>query len=230
MPIRWWLSLEQMRAKYNCVPRHEATLVFRDTASNTNERTCIAAVLPSLSSASYTLTGLIVENVSTEAAAGVLNSLCFDFALRLRTAGTHVSMTYIDPMPVPPADAINRLPIVGTRLAWEVGIDHITLDKSLWPSLWEANRAVAVAYGLGPDDFEHILSTFPVFARKRPAFYAYLLERVKEWKEEALETKKPYPPPSTGHPLKAAESGTEYGSAPPTGPGSGQKGVGSKRR
>lgn len=40
------------------------------------------------------------------------------------------------------------------------------------------------AYGLTADDFAHILFTFPVFARKRPAFYAYLLARVQEWKEE----------------------------------------------
>ncbi|CEK13067.1 hypothetical protein CWRG_00343, partial [Chthonomonas calidirosea] len=32
--------------------------------------------------------------------------------------------------------------------------------------------------------FEYILSTFPVFARKRPEFYAYLQERVQEWKRE----------------------------------------------
>jgi hypothetical protein len=54
-------------------------------------------------------------------------------------------------------------------------------------AVWRANRAVAQAYGLGPDDVEHILSTFPVFARQRPAFYAYLQERVREWKKEGFE-------------------------------------------
>ncbi|MBI4529872.1 MAG: type I restriction endonuclease subunit M [Deltaproteobacteria bacterium] len=189
-PIRWWLSVEQMRVKYNCLLRHEATLVFRDTARNTDERTCIANVLPSFSAASNTITGLILENVSVDAASVVLNSLSFDFALRLRTAGTHVSMTYIDPVPVPPADAVNRLPTVKTRLAWETGIDHITEDEALWPSLWEANRAVAQAYGLDADDLGYILSAFPVFARKRPKFFAYLKERVAEWKQTAASTTK----------------------------------------
>ena len=45
--------------------------------------------------------------------------------------------------------------------------------------------AVAQAYNLTPDDFEYILSTFPVFARKRPGFYAYLKERVRQWRVEA---------------------------------------------
>lgn len=43
------------------------------------------------------------------------------------------------------------------------------------------HRAVAETYGLGPSDFAHILSALPVFARKRPAFFAYLLQRLDEW-------------------------------------------------
>ncbi len=39
-------SAGNKRAKYEKPPRPEPTLVFRETASNTNERTCIAAVLP----------------------------------------------------------------------------------------------------------------------------------------------------------------------------------------
>lgn len=50
-PVRWWLSVEQAERKYGRPPREDATLVFRETASNTNERTCIAAVLPSRTAA-----------------------------------------------------------------------------------------------------------------------------------------------------------------------------------
>jgi hypothetical protein len=181
-PVRWWLSVEQVERKYGRPPRAEPTLVFRETASNTNERTCIAAVLPARSAASHTLTGVLTETVDPRAAATVLNSLVFDWALRLRTAGTHVSFTYMLPMPVPPADIVNRSPHVPTELAWDCGVEHITEIEDLWPLLVQANLAVAEAYGLTPDDFEHILSTFPVFARKRPEFYAYLQERVREWR------------------------------------------------
>jgi hypothetical protein len=72
--------------------------------------------------------------------------------------------------------------VVPTQLAWASGIDHTTDAKDLWPLLWEANRAVAEAYGLGPDDFEHILDAFPVFGRKRPEFFAYLQDRLAGWK------------------------------------------------
>lgn len=183
-PIRWWLSVEQAERKYGRPPRSQPTLVFRETASNTNERTCIAAVLPPFSAASHKLTGVVLEILKPEAAATVLNSLAFDYALRMRTAGTNVSFTYIQPMPVLGPDVTIGLPRISTRVVWGSGIQHISDDRDVWPDLWAANRAVAEAYDLGPDDFEHILSTFPVFARKRPAFFAYLRERLAEWKEE----------------------------------------------
>ncbi|MBI5899701.1 MAG: type I restriction endonuclease subunit M [Rhodocyclales bacterium] len=182
-PVRWWLSVEQAERKYKRPPLESPTLVFRDIASNTNERTCIAGVLPEHSAGADTLTGMIVKGVvSLDAAATVLNSLCFDYALRMRTAGTHVSFTYILPMPVPPAEVVARLPALPTRLAWDTRLGHVTEDRALWPQLWAANRAVAEAYGLTPDDFAHILGTFPGMARKRPEFVAFLHDRLAEWK------------------------------------------------
>lgn len=183
-PVRWWLSVEQAESKYRRRPREAATLVFRETASNTNERTCIAAVLPEHSAGAHTLTGVTVGEVPADAAAMVLNSLCFDYALRLRTAGIHVSFTYILPMPVPPADVVARLPRIPTRHAWETGIGHITDDRALWPQLWAANRAVAEAYGLTPEDFAHILAAFPGMSRKRPEFVAFLEERLAAWRRD----------------------------------------------
>ena len=113
------------------------------------------------------------------AAVTVLNSLVFDWALRLRTAGTHVSFTYMLPIAVPLADIVNRLPHVPTELAWERGVEHITDIEELWPLLVQANLAVAEAYGLDPDDFTYMLSTFPVFARKRPGFYNFLQSQIQ---------------------------------------------------
>ncbi len=181
-PIRWWLSVAQAKAKYGKEPRTQPTLVFRETASNTNERTCIAAVLPERSAGAHTLTGVIADRVDLAGAETVLNSFCFDYALRLRTAGTHVSFTYILPMPVPPADAVNRLPAIQTRSPTESEIEHVTQDESRWPDLWEANRAVADAYGLNAGDLAHILGTFPVFARKRPEFMEFFRQKLSEWR------------------------------------------------
>jgi len=183
-PIRWWLSVDQAEAKYGRPPRSGATLMFRETARNTDERTCIAAVLPRSSAAAHTLTGLDPGSVDVDVAAIVLNSFAFDWALRFRVAGTHVSFTYMRPMPVPPAEVANLLPRIPTRLAWERGLTHVTDDETVWPFLWESNRAVAEAYDLGPDDLAHILTAFPGVKKKRPAFFDYLLARVDDWRPD----------------------------------------------
>ena len=57
-------------------------------------------------------------------------------------------------------------------------------DEAEWDALWKLNKEVALAYDLGVEDFDHILSTFPGLVRKRPAFYAFLQERVADWKAE----------------------------------------------
>jgi hypothetical protein len=181
-PIRWWLSVEQAQRKYGRAPRAAPTLVFRDIARNTDERTCIAALLPAFSAATDLLNGIVCDEVPNEQAAAVLNSFVFDFALRLRTAGTHVSFTYMKPMPVPSAAAVKHLPPVSTKTAWEAGVRHLAEDPASWPLLWKANRAVAEAYGLDAEDFAHVLGSFPGFARKRSALHAYFLEQVGVWR------------------------------------------------
>jgi hypothetical protein len=183
-PVRWWLSVAEAQEKYDRPPRDEATLVFRETARNTDQRTCIAALLPAGAAASHTCTGAEFEHVEPEAAAVVLNSFCFDFLLRLRSAGTHVSFTYILPVAVPPADVANRLPRLETRFAPTLGITHVSEDQAAWPALWAADRAVAEAYGIGAEDFGHILESFPVWRRKRAALAAYYAARLDEWRGE----------------------------------------------
>ena len=93
-----------------------------------------------------------------------------------------MSFTYMRPMPVPQADFVAKLPTIGTRHAWAAGLSHITDDRSLWPRLWDINRAVAEAYGLGADDFEHILASFSGMSKKRKDFVAYLRARLEEWR------------------------------------------------
>ncbi len=127
---------------------------------------------------------LMTTNVKPEKAAVVLNSLCFDYALRLRTAGTHLSLTYVLPMPVPPPLVVNNLPDMPMQTVWGNRLGHVGDDPAQWAKLWQANKTVAQAYGLNTTDLTHILESFPVFARKRPEFYAYLKARLAEWVAE----------------------------------------------
>jgi hypothetical protein len=125
----------------------------------------------------------------------------------MRTAGTDVSWTYLSNVSVPHSGIVNAHPTrIQTQLAWTHQVRRITDRCDLWPLLWEANRAVAEAYDLTSDDFEHILHSFPVFARKRKEFFAYLLQRLAEWKAEGRRGPA-YEP--TDEPLPAAAEAPE---------------------
>jgi hypothetical protein len=182
-PIERWVSLEACQKKYNKLPDPGHKLVFRAIASNTNERTCIAAVLPERSCAGHTLS-IIVSDVPPDSMVSVFNAFPFDFSVRLRTVGAHLSFTYVKRLVVPKVTMASLLPTLTTKSVATIQANHVTDLLEFWDDLWRINRAVAEAYGLTPDEFEYILSTFPVFARKRPKFYKYLLDRVQEWKQE----------------------------------------------
>ncbi len=180
-PVERWLSIEAAEKKYRKPPSVERKLVFRDIASNTNERTCIAAVLPEKSCFGHTLSGLEVSAPLDQAAA-LLNSLVFDFALRLKAGGTHLSFTFVSRMPLPEISFSKTIP---TRPAAEVDGKRTLADyQPAWNDLWRINRDVAEAYDLSAKEFSEILPAFPVLARKRPTFHEFLRERVSEWLQE----------------------------------------------
>lgn len=206
--IERWVSLEACQAKYGKPPDPGPKVVFRDIARNTDMRTLIAAVLPAGSCANNKLPIVKTDLLAPEKVAAVLNSFAFDFALRFRVSST-LNFTHVSRVVVPKRDQLNREQTIFDVPA-PAGLQHIRDLPDAWPQVWAINRIVADAYSLAPDDFEHILSTFPVFARKRPEFYAYLQERLAEWKEEVGESPrrkaKSYLPaePSEEYP-KAAE-------------------------
>ncbi len=212
-PIERWVSLEACEKNYGGLPDAGPKLAFRDIASNTNERTCIAAVLPERSCAGNSLP-CIATDLSASLGATVLNSLALDFAARLRTVGTHLNFTYVERFAVPAPSVARSVPLCETLSVAGLPSEHISDIENHWNPVWLANRAVAEAYGLGPDDFEHILSTFPVFARKRPMFYAYLRERLAEWKKEvgaAPVARIVYAAPERKALARAAEAASPYG-------------------
>ncbi|ROR02913.1 Eco57I restriction-modification methylase domain-containing protein [Desulfosoma caldarium] len=208
-PIERWVSLAACQRKYGKPPDPGPKLVFRDIARNTDERTCIAAVLPLRSCFGHTLSGIKVS-AAVESVCAVLNSFVFDFALRFRTAGTHLSFTYLARMPLVVIPEEVSPP---TFLALSGLVEHVLDMQQRWVAMFRANRAVAEAYNLAPDDFAYILSTFPVFARKRGAFYAYLQERVQEWKQE-VESAKVYALPTTTLALAAERQGAFVADTP----------------
>ena len=177
-PVRFWLKLELAKAEYGFGSSSGPLLVCPRITSNTDQKSCKAAVLPSGSAASATLWGFAFERVDIEAAAVVLNSFCFDYAFRQRMSGPSVTTNQMRYVPVPPASLTNSLPRIPTVCGWEHGIKNITELKEQWVPLWIANKAVAQAYGLSQDDFRHVLAAFPVFAKMHKEFFDFLKTRL----------------------------------------------------
>ncbi|MFZ2055027.1 MAG: hypothetical protein WAU81_12640, partial [Candidatus Aminicenantales bacterium] len=210
-PIERWVSLDAAEKKNGRLPDPGSKLVFRAIASNTNERTCISAILPEKACFGHSLYGCIAD-VDQDILVSIANSFPFDFTFRFRVSA-NVSPMYLKLPPIPDTTHCPVSEMLPTTSSNEFGSEHVTTNQSIWPKLWQINRKVAEAYGLTPDDFEYILTTFPVFARKRPEFFAYLQQRIAEWEEEVPKKR----PPEKEYPLlerqevqAVAEPHTDY--------------------
>jgi hypothetical protein len=176
-PIERWVSLEAAEKKYGAPPDRNQKLVFREVASNTNERTCIAAVLPQRSCANHKLFIVELDALGLNIACTVLNSFTFDFLLRLRVSST-VSLFHASRVAVPSVADCRDLPVIETLSA--SGNESLERDKRYFEAVWQANLAVAQAYGLSSNDLAHVLSTFPGFARKNQKFHSFLVANLLE--------------------------------------------------
>jgi len=191
-PFMRWVSLEIHMQQYGKLPSDRHKLVLRDRGTSTHERMCIASVLPPKSCFGHSLNGIATPDIYLDRLCAIINSLSFDFAARLKNGGLHVSPYLLKSCPIPRPEDVADLPIIKPIHANETET-WIYEREEYWPLLWTIERQVAEAYGLTPYDFEHILGTFPGFASKRPRFYAYLRERLAEWKLESLEGTIPAP-------------------------------------
>jgi hypothetical protein len=183
-PIERWVNLEAAEKKYGRFPDEKPKTVFRDIARNTDERTCIATVLPEKSCCGNTLPVIQSDILSPDLIATVLNSFSMDFSIRLRIAATHLNFTYMERVSVPSIeDVLGLVSPVPTISDATHHKKHIASYEEVWQKIWLANRSVASAYGIDSDDLMHILKSFPVFARKRPDFCAYIASRIEGWEE-----------------------------------------------
>jgi len=176
-PVERWVNLHAAEKKNGKPPSPGRKLVFRDIARNTDARTCIATVLPERSCSGNTLATLEVAAIDQLVAVAVMNSFAFDFLTRLRTAGTHLNWTYVSRVAVLALADCRAIPAIETVSAG--GADPLERDQRYFEAVWQANWAVAKAYGLTQEDLAHILSTFPVFARKQPRLQGFIADNLQ---------------------------------------------------
>ena len=134
-------------------------LAYRDVASASNRQTVIAAILPQGCVSTHTLfclkTRLALRDQRVLCV--LLNSHVVNFLVRQRVS-THVTLAVMHtiPVPRPAAESLlyGQMCDSAARLAGEPNGSEAVLAR--------AQALTACAYALGREDYEHILSTFPL--------------------------------------------------------------------
>jgi hypothetical protein len=142
------------------VPRR-ARLAYRDVASRTNRLTLIAAIIPARAVTTHTLFCLksALSLDAQHVLCGLLNSYVANYFMRFRV-NTHVTASLMARLPVPflgPTDpAFNRVGALVRELL------RGSEPAEEMEEYAELQAIVATLYGLSHEDFDHVLSTFPL--------------------------------------------------------------------
>ena len=142
------------------VPRR-ARLAYRDIASATNRLTLIAAIVPPRAVTTHTLfclkTPLPVD--AQHALCALLNSLVANYLIRMRV-NTHVTVALVSRLPLPVVRERDQSFATLVRLSRALASCDRPIDEM--PEYAELQAVVARLYRLTSDEFEHVLSTFPL--------------------------------------------------------------------
>lgn len=176
---QYWVEWDKVE------PQREWVLAFRDIARPTDVRTMISAILPG---AAYGNTACLLLSDSAQSLtllASNLNSLVLDYVARQKLQGTHANWYIVEQLPVIPPAAFDRAfgPLTARQIIERDAL-HLTYtahDMAPYaramgfdgdPFPWnDADRRQQRArldalffhlYGIGRDDADYILSTFPI--------------------------------------------------------------------
>lgn len=140
--------------------RHERPrLAYRDVASATNRLTLIAAVLPAGCVSTHTVFCLRppLHGRDQHFLCGLFNSLVVNYLVRLRVT-THVTTATVEQLPIPTPQ---QAPGAARAIA---ALAKLLARGANGRAFAQLNARVAELYQLSAEEFEHILSTFPLIA------------------------------------------------------------------
>ncbi len=142
------------------VPRR-ARLAYRDVASATNRLTLIAAIVPPRAVTTHTLfclkTPLPVD--AQHALCALMNSFVANYLIRMRV-NTHVTVALVARLPIPVLRERDESFAALVRLSRALASRDRPVDEM--PEYAELQAVVARLYRLTSEEFEHVLSTFPL--------------------------------------------------------------------
>jgi hypothetical protein len=139
-------------------------LAYRDVASATNRLTLIAAVLPADCVSTHTVFCLRtpLPLAAQYFLCGLFNSFVVNYLVRMRVT-THVTTATVERLPIPGRD---HSPRAVREIAALARLLSRRDDRHASARL---QASVAALYQLSPDEFAHVLGTFPLIAKEERA-------------------------------------------------------------
>ena len=132
-------------------------LAYRDVASATNQLTLIAAVIPANCISTHTVFCLRtpLARPDQHLLCALFNSFVMNYLARLRVS-THVTTAIVEQLPVPTRAS-------APRVCGELAALSRSLSRRPEPAVSARMQAlVAGLYQLSVEEFEYVLSTFPL--------------------------------------------------------------------
>jgi hypothetical protein len=151
-------------------------LAYRDVASATNRLTLIAAVLPANCVSTHTVFCLRtpLPPAAQYFLCGLFNSFVVNYLVRMRVT-THVTTATVERLPIPGQDdsprAFREIAAIARHLSRRDDRDASA----------RLQASVATLYQLSPDEFAHVLSTFPLIPKEERdlVFKTYVATRTR---------------------------------------------------
>jgi hypothetical protein len=233
---RYWVSADLFKriiARYSSQKGY--LLAYREITNTTNERTCISTIIPETAVMRNTVSCLGVGASSGRILLQAnLSAICFDYAARQKVAGTHLSYGIMKQLPfLPPSiyqsqarwlrSETNRDWIVSRALeltytAYDLLAFAADCGYDGEPFRWneprrfllrsELDAAYFHLYGIGREDVDYILDTFPIVRRKDEARHGEfrtkrVILEIYDAMQQAITRGEPYqtrldPPPANG--------------------------------
>ena len=196
---RYWVSVKDVESATSSAGNVGYLIAFRDiTNVSTNRRTAIFSALP-YAAVGHTspLILLDVDGNYRAAFLSIVTSFAFDYVLRQKIGGTHLTYGYLKQLPVIPPytytqallDFISVRVLELTFTAWDLQAFARDLDYHGAPFVWDEERRFLMRceldafyfhlYGIDRADVDYIMETFPIIKRKDEAAHGeYLTKRV----------------------------------------------------
>ena len=228
---RYWVREEVVRDRMGDRWDREWLLGWRDICRSTDERTLIATINgEGASPEGGTLLALPDPPVGAPALLAIWNSFALDFVARQKVGGTHLKYFTMRQLPVPSPSHMGAPAPWGGDASWDAWLSGRVLEllldcsdmssvandfggqqpKDVWdPDRRQQRRAELDAatfqlFGIGRDDVDYIMDTFPIVKRKdEAAFGSYrtkeLILEVFDAMQAAIDSGAQYASPMDHH-------------------------------